>query len=309
MLDFFNRNATAVTCEGVSRRAFLTAGALAVGGLTLSDLLRAQAAQTTPRTRGKAVIMVYLNGGPSHMDMYDLKPDAPVEYRGEFKPIQTNVAGMQISEHLPLQAKIADKFAIIRNMKFEQQGHTAPELYTGVLRGNRPSFGSVVSKLRADAGVRTPLPPYVYLGDANHVGGPGYLGKAHEAYIPGEKAMSLGRSKSITVDQLGERRELLKSFDATRREFDDPKGQRASMDSFTAQALEMMTTDVARDAFGLSKEPMKVREKYGRNTDYITARRLVEAGVPIVNITPQNHGFPTKCNGQWDHHDHVFECL
>jgi uncharacterized protein (DUF1501 family) len=309
MLDFFSRNSTAATCEGVSRRAFLTAGALSVGGLTLADLLRAHAAQPTPQTRTKSVIMVYLNGGPSHMDMYDLKPDAPAEYRGEFSPIQTNVPGVQICEHLPLHAKIADKFAIVRNMKFEQQGHTAPELYTGFLRGNRPSFGSVVSKLRADAGVRGPLPPYVYLGDANHVGHPGFLGKAHEAYIPGEKAASLGRSKQITLEQLGQRRELLSTFDAARRELDDPKGQRASMDAFAAQAFEMMTTDAARDAFDLSKEPAKVREKYGKGTEYITARRLVEAGVPVVTITPQNHGVPSKCNGQWDHHDHVFECL
>jgi hypothetical protein len=260
-------------------------------------------------SRGKSVIMVYLNGGPSHMDTYDLKPDAPEGYRGEFRPIRTNVPGVQICEHLPLHAKIADKFAIVRNMKFEQQGHTAPELYTGFLRGNRPSFGSVVSKLRADAGVRGPLPPYVYLGDANHVGHPGFLGKAHEAYIPGEKAASLGRSKAITLEQLGQRRELLNAFDAARRELDDPKGQRTSMDAFAAQAFEMMTTDAARDAFDLSKEPAKVREKYGKGTEYITARRLVEAGVPVVTITPQNHGVPTKCNGQWDHHDHVFECL
>src|SRR4051812_47773355 len=245
MLNFFDRDSAARTCEGVSRRAFLTAGALAVGGVTLPHPPPARGAQPTLRTRGKAVIMVYLNGGPSHMDMYDLKPDAPVEYRGEFKPIQTNVPGVQISEHLPLHAKIADKFAIVRNMKFEQQGHTAPELYTGFLRGNRPAFGSVVSKLRADAGVRSPLPPYVYLGDANHVGHPGFLGKAHEAYIPGEKAANLGRSKSIGLEQLGERRELLKAFDATRRDLGDPRGQRASMDSFTAQALDMMTTDVA----------------------------------------------------------------
>jgi hypothetical protein len=318
---------TAVHTPHLSRRSVLTAGALAVGGLTLSDLLRLRAAQpavrkhsgrgatdqptaqTEPRTRGKSVIMVYLNGGPSHMDMYDLKPEAPVEYRGEFKPIQTNVPGIQISEHLPLHAKIADKFAIIRNMKFQQEGHTAPELYTGFLRGNRPSFGSVVSRLRADAGVRSPLPPYVYLGDANHVGHPGFLGKAHEAYIPGEKAANLGRSKAISLDQLGERRELLKTFDTAKRDLDDPKGSRASMDSFTQQALEMMTTDVARDAFDLSKEPPKLRERYGKGTEYITARRLVEAGVPVVTITPQNHNVPQKCNGQWDHHDHVFECL
>jgi hypothetical protein len=297
-----------------SRRNFLAAGTLAVGGLTLADVLRARA--TTPpdsrpglASRGKAVIMVYLNGGPSHIDMYDPKPEAPEEYRGEFKPIRTNVNGMLISEMLPLHAKIADKFAIVRNMKFQQEGHTAPELYTGFLRGNRPSIGSIVSRLRHDAGIRTPLPPYVYIGDANHVGGPGFLGKAHEAYIHGEKAVSLGRSKSVSLEQLGERRTLLKAFDETRKELDDPKGSRAGMDAFTVQALEMMTTDVARDALDLSKEPLAVREKYGKGTEYLMARRLVEAGVPVVSITPQNHGVPKDCNGQWDHHDHVFKCL
>lgn len=292
-----------------TRRNFLAAGTLAVGGLTFADVLRARAAQPTTPTRGKAVIMVYLNGGPSHIDMYDPKPEAPEEYRGEFKPIRTNVVGMNISEMLPLHAKIADKFAIVRNMKFQQEGHTAPELYTGALKGNRPSIGSIVSRLRHDAGIRTPLPPYVYIGDANHVGGPSFLGKAHEAYIHGERAVSLGRSKSVSLEQLSERRTLLKAFDDTRRELDDAKGSRAGMDAFTAQALEMMTTDVARDAFDISKEPLAVREKYGKGTEYLMARRLVEAGVPVVSITPQNHGVPKDCNGQWDHHDHVFKCL
>jgi len=292
-----------------SRRAFLTAGGLCVGGLTFADILRAKAADSTRMSPGKSVIMVYLNGGPSHIDMYDPKPDAPVEYRGEFKPIQTNVPGMMISEHLPLQARIAEKFTIVRNMKFQQEGHTAPELYTGQVRGDRPSFGSVVSRLRVDAGIRSQLPPYVYLGDANHVGHPGFLGKAHEAYIPGPKAANLGRSKDVSLEQLAERKKLLKMFDDTRRELDDSRGSRIGMDAFTAQALEMMTTDAARDAFDIAKEPLGVREKYGKGTEFLMARRLVEAGVPVVSITPQNHNVPSKCNGQWDHHDHVFECL
>src|SRR5438105_10480995 len=141
-------------CDGLSRRDFLKVGALSVGGLTLADLLRLRAAGSTrAASRGKAVIMVYLNGGPSHIDLYDLKPDAPVEYRGEFRPIRTNVPGMDICELMPLQARIADQFAIIRSMRFQQQGHTAPELYTGFLTGNRPAIGSVVSKLRRDAGI------------------------------------------------------------------------------------------------------------------------------------------------------------
>src|SRR5439155_11765766 len=109
------------------------------------------------------------------------------------------------------------------------------------------AIGSVVSKLRADRGVRTPLPPYIYLGDANHVGHPGFLGKAHEAYIPGDKAANLGLSKTVTLDQLADRKELLSTFDSAKRTLDDPKGSRAGMDAFSAQALEMMTTNTARD--------------------------------------------------------------
>src|SRR5260370_28402860 len=113
-----------------------------------------------------------------------MKPNARVEYRGEFKPIRTNVPGMDLCELMPLQAKIADKLAIIRNMKFLQQGHTPPELYSGFLDGKRPAIGSVVSNLRSDAGIRTPLPPYVYLGDRNYVGQPRLLRPAHPAHPP-----------------------------------------------------------------------------------------------------------------------------
>jgi uncharacterized protein (DUF1501 family) len=293
----------------LSRRGFLTLGSLCVGGLTLPDLLRLRARGAAESRHAKAVIMVYLNGGPSHVDTYDPKPNAPVEFRGEFKPIKTNVAGTFLSEHLPLQATIADRFALVRNMKFQQEGHTAPELYTGFLRGNRPSFGSVISKLRADAKVRDALPSYVYLGDANHVGHPGFLGKAHEAYIPGQKAANLGLSRDVSLQRLGDRRKLLATFDDTRRQLDDLRGSGEGMDAFTAQAMQMMTTNRARDAFDLSKEPAKIREKYGKNTEYVTARRLVEAGVPVVTITPQNYDVPKDLNGQWDHHDQIFRCL
>src|SRR5207244_4492869 len=152
MLTLFGPCIPGRTCDGVSRRDFLRIGALGVGGLTLADLLRLKAqGAVSPKDAHKSVIMVYLPGGPSHIDMYDLKPDAPAEYRGEFKPIKTNVPGLDICELMPLQATIADKFAVIRNMQFAQQGHTAPELYTGFLRGDRPSLASVVSKLRQDA--------------------------------------------------------------------------------------------------------------------------------------------------------------
>lgn len=308
MLTFFG--APRRLCDGLSRRDFLKAGALSVGGLTLADLLRLRAQGTTPHTSAaKAIIMVYLNGGPSHLDMYDLKPNAPVEYRGEFRPTRTNVPGMDICELMPLQARIADQFAIIRSMRFQQQGHTSPELYTGFLNGNRPSIGAVVSKLRRDAGVIDAMPPCVALGDGNHVPRPGFLGKAHEAYQPGGRTDNLGLSAGVTLNRLGERRSLLQSFDSLRRDLDDAHGSLSAMDAYTAQALEMITSNRARDAFDVSKEPERVRARYGRGTEYLQARRLVEAGVPVVTLTPQNHGLPTRCNGQWDHHDHIFECL
>lgn len=297
-------------CDGVDRRSFVKVGALALGGLPLADLLRAR---TTAAARGsaagKAVIMVYLNGGPSHLDMYDPKPHAPAEYRGEFSPIATNVPGIEFSEHLPLHAAIADKLAIVRNMKFQQQGHTAPELYTGFLRGNRPAIGSIVSRLRSDAGVRDGLPSNVYLGDANHVGRPGYLGKPHEAYIPGTNAMNLELVSGVSLDRMTDRRKLLKTFDTFRRDVDDLRGSMAGLDAFHNQALDMVSSGRARDAFDVSKEPEGVRLKYGKGIEFLQARRLVEAGIPFVTITPRNRTAGPMCNTEWDHHDHIFRCL
>ncbi len=298
-------------CDGLSRRDFLKVGALGVGGLTLADLLRlrARGQESQAGTRGKAVIMVYLNGGPSHIDLYDLKPDAPVEYRGEFKPIKTNVPGFDLCELMPLQAQIADKLAVVRNMKFQQQGHTPPELYTGFLTGNRPSIGSVVSRLRHDAGRLGALPPYIYLGDANYVGGPGFLGKAHEAYLPGGRTSGLGMARGMTLDRLADRRQLLQTFDTIRRDLDDARGSLAGMDAFTSQAMEMIASNKARDAFDVTREPEKTRARYGPATEFLQARRLVEAGVPVVTLTPRNRKPGPKCNGEWDHHDHIFRCL
>lgn len=292
----------------MARRSFLKAGALAVGGLTLADWFRLQAAGATPRTaRHKAVIMVYLNGGPSHVDLYDLKPHAPVEYRGEFLPIPTNVPGMEISELLPLQARLADRFAIVRNMQFQQQGHTPPELFTGFLRGNRPAIGSIVSRLRADAGQRSPLPPNIYLGDANYVGQPGFLGKSHEAYLPGSRVTNLELTAGLTADRLGERRHLLQSFDTLQRDLDQLR--QSGLDAFQDQALQMVVSRQAREAFDVASEPDSVRERYGVGTEFLQARRLVEAGVPFVTLTPRNRKLGPMCNGEWDHHDHIFRCL
>src|SRR3989442_7568833 len=167
MLTFFNGDSERF-CDGISRRGFFRAGGLALGGLALSDFLRLRAdGAVSPKGRGKSVIMICLGGGPSHIDMYDMKPEAPAEIRGEFRPIKTNVPGMQISELLPRQAKLADKFAVVRSATWEEPDHQRIEIFTGFpKRQRRPSFGSYVSRLaqKPDAA----LPKFVSLQGDDH---------------------------------------------------------------------------------------------------------------------------------------------
>src|SRR4051794_40142490 len=148
MLTFFN-DASERFCDGISRRSFLSVGGLALGGLALPDFLRLKAqGAVASQARAKSVIMICLGGGPSHLDMYDMKPEAPAEFRGEFRPIKTNVPGMRISELLPRQAKVADKLAVLRSATWEEPDHQRIEIFTGFpKRVRRPSFGSYVSRL------------------------------------------------------------------------------------------------------------------------------------------------------------------
>jgi hypothetical protein len=301
-------------CDGMSRRAFLNVGALGIGGLTWANLLRSQARgeEKTP-PRAKSVIMIYLYGGPSHLDMYDLKPDAPVEFRGEFKPIRTKVPGMDLCELMPLQARIADKLAVIRNLRFQQASrgddHTPPELFSGYPQeAFRPALGSVVSRLRGDAGVRSDLPAYVLLSHRTGIPGaysvqnlPAFLGSAHQPFTPvQQKNLSLARE--LTLERLQERDVLLRSFDQLNRELDDRRGTLAGADSFNRQALAMIATGRIRDAFDLAKEPTKVLQRYSGATDFLLARRLVEAGVPVVSMAPTGSGLDG-----WDDHGNIFK--
>jgi hypothetical protein len=203
-------------CGGPSRRNFLSVGALTMGGLSVADLLRLEARgadrESVPR---KSVIFVYLPGGPSHIDLYDMKPDAPVEIRGEFKPIKTTVPGMDICELLPLQAKIADRFSIIRG--FQTTGsHDSRMLTTGFKPGAYcPAFGSVVSKLQPGAGAS--LPPYVTLVQETNLPfgqDPAYLGPAHAPFaLRGKGVADLSLPKGLTLDRLDDRKGLLRDFD------------------------------------------------------------------------------------------------
>lgn len=301
-------------CDRIHRRDFLRIGALGLGGLALPDILRLRA-QAGTASSPRAVIMVCLAGGPSHLDMYDLKPDAPADYRGEFKAIKTNVPGFDICEHMPLQARIADKLALVRTVQFvEPMQHELEEVYTGFPKASRrPSFGSVISRFR---GGDTKLPSYVSLDYNTGTAGyesPQYLGAAHRplqlAGTAGVRNLSL--TYGVTPARLNDRRGLLQSFDGVRRDLDAQREDR-DMDAYTARAFDIITSAKAREAFDLSREPDRVRARYGTRDDkyiyvgtkadtpwegekFLLARRLVEAGVPVVTLRA----------GGWDHHGNV----
>jgi hypothetical protein len=301
-------------CDGSSRRNFLSVGALTLGGLSLADLLRLEArgagADESPR---KSVIFVYLPGGPSHIDLYDMKPDAPVEIRGEFRPIRTNVPGTQICELLPLQAKIADRFSIVRG--FQTPGsHDSRVLTTGFKPGvYRPAFGSVVSRLLP--GVGAGLPPYVTLVQETNLPfgqDPAYLGPAHAPFaLRGRGVADLAPARGLTLDRLDDRAGLLREIDTLRRDVDARGAD--GMDTYTARALDLVRSPRVRDAFDLSREPAKVRELYGKSPgtqQFLLARRLVEAGARVVTLcggwVNDGSGDSPSTLSNWDTHEDNF---
>src|SRR5262245_27467026 len=245
MLTLKSSHSRAPMCDGISRRSFLKLGSLCVGGLTLADLLRLEAMGAAGKaSRSKSVIMIWLEGGPSHIDIYDLKPNAPAEIRGEWTPIATKVPGLDICEQLPEQAKIADQLALVRSMTFVTPDHRAPEeLLTGFDGKGRPSIGSVVSKVQGGAGV---MPPYVQL-DAlrtppEGMGFPGFLGSAHRPFVPGKDLNMLTLGKDLTLDRLNSRKELLRTFDGINRDLDAARDNTPGLDGFTEKALEMVSS-------------------------------------------------------------------
>lgn len=304
-------------CDGISRRDFLRVGSLCVGGLSLADLLRLEAHGARHSRSVKSVIMVYLHGGPSHIDMFDMKPEAPADVRGEFRPIRTAVPGLEICELMPRLATIADQMSVIRNMSFLEylDGHNPPLVYTGYRTSaakptHRPSFGSVVSRFRGDE-VRD-VPPYVAFDgiDTNPTVAADFLGVAHRPFIPGAQLGSLGPTQGMTLDRMADRGQLLSSFDTMRRDLDNVRGNLAAVDAFTARALDIITTPKARDAFDISREPEAVRAMYGeRGIQFLQARRLVEAGVQVVTLTANMESQTWHLAGPWDNHSGVFKGL
>lgn len=289
-----------------TRRSFLRIGALGLGGLTLPALLRAEASSRV-RSSQKSVILIYLVGGPPHQDMFDLKPDAPKEIAGPWKPIATNVTGVRICEALPRLARNMDKLAIIRSLVGNQADHDAIQVYNGrhprkpTPAGGWPQLGSAVARLQGP--VDPSVPPFVSLcytcthGPYNEPG-PGFLGQSLAPF----RAMGQTRAdmllNGLAVDRLADRKTLLKNFDDMRRDV-DANGAIKAMDTFTEQAFGLLTSSRMANALDLSKEPPSVLDRYGTGDpkvfmdsngaprvpqSLLMARRLIEAGARVVTL-------------------------
>jgi len=298
-------------CDGVTRRGFLRVGGLALGGLNLSTLLRAEAASGRPQ-RHKSVIMVFLPGGPSHQDIWDLKPNAPREIRGEFQPIATSIPGFQLCEHLPGLAQNMDRFAVIRSLVGAKNEHASELCFSGFgyqdsLDRNQPSLGAATSKLLGP--VDPTVPPFVSLCHTTpnrwkDPGRAGFLGPAHRPFRPAGEDRQNMVLDGITLSRLQSRKKLRDTFDRFRRGL-DASGVMDSVDEYSQQALQVLTSGRLLHALDLEREEPRVRRRYGRgsldavddgaplyNEDFLTARRLVEAGARCVTVS----------YGRWDTH-------
>ena len=283
------------TCDGVRRRDMLKAGALTVGGLTMTNFNRMAAAGQIESGRAKRAIFIELNGGPSHMDTFDLKPNAPDEVRGSFKPINTNVAGIQISEHLPKLAQCMDKFAILRGVSHTLAAHRLGREYVNT--GSKPipaleypSYGAVMAKERS---ADPDIPTQVAVPRAGH--GAGFLGIRHAA-LETNAAPQFGQPFSVRgislaggigVDEVKRRQSLLKKLDRRFNELEKNDQLLDGLDQFGDQAYSMITSPRAREAFDISKEPESFARKFGKESfcqSCMLALRLVESGVNLVSL-------------------------
>ncbi len=310
------------TCQGVTRRSLLKVGAMSLGGLALADLLRMRAAGSAQH-RPTSVIFVMLAGGPSQLETYDPKPDAPVEIRGPLAAIDTRTPGVQFSHHMREQARISDKLTIVRSMFHNHQASTNHRAASHLTQTGyainptsrsdefprNPGCGAVASKLR---GANIPsMPPFVMM--KNLPGGIGYAGGAYlgngfnPLSLDGDPSADDFEIKNLTlppgleIGRLADRRRLLAQFDQSKK-LQDLLGSNAP-DPFQQQAFDMITGTAAQRAFDLQREPQPLRELYGMNRtgqSFLLARRLVEAGVTFVQVMPRGGS-----GGGWDDHDGI----
>lgn len=331
MLTLYGNRASRF-CDTISRRHFLKIGGLGVGsglinGLSLPQLLQAEATQQVGSSH-KSVIMVYLPGGPPHLDMYDLKPTAPLDIRGEFNPIKTNVPGIEICELMPRMAQIMDKFSVVRSLVGAPRGHTSIQCLTGRYYGPQPaggwpSLGSAVSKIQGPT--QSKMPPFVGLASQKHLttptlqqwldpGPPGFLGPAHAPVVVGDQQTIANFTlDAVTPQRLADRRDLLIGL-GQRQPVASSDDTLEPMDVFNQQAFNILSSSKLTTALDYTQEDPRILERYGRGApkllrgsgahhdimgareQFLVARRLVEAGVRCVTLT----------FGMWDWHSENF---
>lgn len=306
--------ATSRYCDGVRRRSFLQIGGLSLGGLTLARMLQADE-RALPSQSKKSIIMVYLAGGISHIDSFDLKPHAPKEVRGEFNPIDTNVPGIQICELLPNLAALADKYTLIRSIVGLRDEHSSFQTNTGYVqdeteREGYPNFGSIVSKVQGST--HPVVPPFVDLSPTMrhrpyNSAGPGRLGTPHAGVKADSEDLAAMKLRFVSPQRLGDRRQLREALDGFRRTVDDHR--MLAVDAAYGRAYDVLSSSQLVNALDVELEDPQIRERYGKtssqhqsdgaplyNDHLLQARRLVEAGVRCVTVA----------YGYWDYHRNSF---
>ena len=304
-------------CDRVTRRSFMQIGGLFLGGMTLPRLLHAEQASSARAASGgvpsgsqrqRGVIMIYMPGGPPHQDMYDLKPDAPSEVRGEFDPIATSVPGIDICELMPRLAQRMDRFSIIRSLVGSDGAHASSLCVTGAPYGNKvqggaPHFGSLVSAVQGQT--HRAVPAVADLSEIMqhapyNIGGPGFLGSVHQPFRPDGETKENMQLREGLSQRMDDRRSLLTTFDRFRRET-DARRTLGGLETQVEQALDVLTSSRVMEALDLNREDPKVRERYGTDDEkilpysylgyralvsrFLVARRLIEAGVRCVTVS------------------------
>jgi len=321
-------------CDGLTRRELLRVGALGLGGLSLPELLPLQPLAASPGVRrpARSVILLFLSGGPSHLDMWDLKPEAPEEIRGTFRPVHTSVPGIHISEHLPRMARLADKYAIIRSMQHATGNHPAASYWMMVgspiaraapqrvtmSREDRPHPGAVLAKFLPRAGT---TPPFVMVPEAISPVGPerpgqyaGFLGAAYDPYRvnsdPNRRDYSPGAldpARDVALSRLDDRRGLLAGVNRQAHYLEQTAVAQV-LDPYYTRAFDMISSQAAQRAFDISAESARTRDRYGRHIfgqSVLLARRLVEAGVRLVHVNWVRHDNGSGGQGYDSHRDHL----